>query len=76
MTTLTKEHLARFDKGQTKLLRLMRETEAGAEEMCEIGEFDLSARLHRMAAYFRLAYAEGRAATDNAGQFTVKSGSK
>ena len=51
---------ARLDKGAQMLMRLIRDAEKGAEEACEDGQAQAAARLHRMASYMRLAYAEGR----------------
>lgn len=50
----------RLDKGAKALMRLMREAEQAARERCEAGDSAASARLHRMAAHMRMAYAEGR----------------
>lgn len=50
----------RLDKGAAALLRLMKQAEKGAAEACAAGMPEAAATLHRMAAYMRLAYAEGR----------------
>jgi hypothetical protein len=55
-----KDAQTRLDKGADLLMRLIRQAEAGAAEACETADFDTSAKLHRMAAWMRLAYAEGR----------------
>ncbi len=50
----------RLDDGAKALMRLIREAENAARDTCATGDFAASARLHRIAAYMRMAYAEGR----------------
>lgn len=55
-----KQAQKRLDRGAKALMRLIAEAERGAQEACDAGQFEASERLHRMAAYMRMAYAEGR----------------
>jgi hypothetical protein len=58
-----KDAQERLDGGARMLMRLIKQAEKGAEEACEAGQAQAAARLHRMAAHMRLAYAEGRELT-------------
>jgi hypothetical protein len=55
-----KDAQQRLDKAADTLFRLMTAAEKGAQEACTAGHYDAAAKLHRMAAHMRLAYAEGR----------------
>jgi hypothetical protein len=59
--TAMKDAQERLDRGAAALKRLIRAAENGAEEACAAEDDDTATKLHRMAAYMRLAYAEGRA---------------
>ena len=67
---------ARIDAGQKRLWSLIQEAEQGAAEMCEAGEMELSAGLHKVAAKLREAYAEGRMLKASNGDFIAMSGGK
>ena len=64
----------RLDLGAKTLMGLIKRAEDGAAEMCEACDFEASAKLHRVAAYMRLAYAEGR--TLNVGGIQPRGGGK
>jgi len=67
MATLTEK----LERGRKMLLKLMKEAEDGASELCNMGKHEDAAKAHRMAAHLRLAYAEGRTL---GGDFSVKGG--
>jgi hypothetical protein len=58
--TAMKDAQERLDRGAGALMVLIGRAERGAAEACEAQDSDTAAKLHRMAAYMRLAYAEGR----------------
>ena len=64
----------RLDRGADALMTLILAAQNGAQEMCEAGDNDTSAKLHMMAAYMRQAYAVGR--TIDAGGIRPRSGGK
>lgn len=50
----------RLDKGADVLMALIKETEAGAAEMCKAGDYAAAEKLHIMAGHMRIAYGIGR----------------
>lgn len=73
---MTPDQIERFNRGQKALLRLIEETAAGAREMCEAGESDVSGDLWVAHGHLSMAYGVLRKCRDNSGGPVVQSGGK
>lgn len=65
------EKTEKLERSRKMLLKLMREAEEEASNLCNEGDFINSEKMHKVAAHLRLAYAEARGL---GGNLTVMSG--
>jgi len=73
---MTEDQMDRMEKGQKLLLRLMEEAAAGAREMCELGETDVSGDLWCAHGHLAIAYGIMRKCRGNDDLPVARSGGK
>jgi len=73
---MTEDQHDRMNKGQKLLLRLMDETAAGAREMCEQGEIEVSGDLWEAHGHLSIAYGKMRKSRTISGRPVARSGGK